>query len=91
MGYIRNWMNGGTSMDTSWNPKPYKHYQWIVQDPELVGGHLAIKGTRLPVSLILECLAADFDVGEIVSQYPSFPREALPEVFQVAAELTDAT
>ena len=74
MGYIRNWMNGGTSMDTSWYPKPYKLYQWIVQDPELVGGHLAIKGTRLPVSLILECLAADFDVGEIVSQYPSFPR-----------------
>ena len=77
-------------MDTTWNPKAYKQYQWIVQDPELVDGHMAIRGTRLPVSLILECLAANFDIEEIVSQYPSFPRNALPEVFQVAAELTDA-
>ena len=77
-------------MSTSWQPKAFKNYQWIVQDEELVGGHLAIRGTRLPVSLILECLAANFDLDEIILQYPTFPREALPEVFQVAAELTDA-
>lgn len=77
-------------MSSAWTPKPYKNYSWIVQDPELVGGHLAIRGTRLPVSLILECLAAGFDVGEIERQYPGFPREALTEIFQVAANVTDA-
>ncbi len=54
-----------TVMSTTWVPKAYKQYQWIVQDPELVGGHLAIRCTRLPVSLILECLVAGFDIDEI--------------------------
>lgn len=64
-------------------------YEWIVQDPELIGGHLAIRGTRLPVSLIFECLAAGFDVDELERQYPAFPRAALTEVFKVAADLAD--
>jgi hypothetical protein len=41
-----------------WEPAAYKDYQWIVADPQLLGGKLAIRGTRLAVSLILECLAA---------------------------------
>jgi uncharacterized protein (DUF433 family) len=73
---------------SSTTPRAYKDYQWVVQDPELIGGHLAIRGTRLPVSLILECLASGFDLDEILKQYPTFPREALTEVFKVAADVT---
>jgi uncharacterized protein (DUF433 family) len=76
-------------MSTS-EPKTYKDYRWIVQDPELIGGHLAIRGTRLPVSLILECLASGFDLAEIMKQYPTFPSEALSEVFKVAADATES-
>jgi uncharacterized protein (DUF433 family) len=43
---------------SNWQPAPHKDYQWIVADPQLLGGRLAIRGTRLSVSLILECLAA---------------------------------
>ena len=77
-------------MNSTWTPKPYKDYSWIVQDPDLVGGHLAIRGTRIPVSLILDCLAAGFDVTEIKKQYPGFPSAALSEVFKVAADVTES-
>jgi len=33
-----------------WVPTPYRDYKWIVRDPDLLGGKLAIRGTRLSVS-----------------------------------------
>lgn len=71
-----------------WQPAPYKGYRWIVADPELLGGKLAVRGTRLAVSLILECLADGMSVEEINDSFASaFPPEALPEVLKVASEL----
>ncbi len=76
---------------SSWQPAPYKSYQWIVADPQLLGGRLAIRGTRLSVSLILESLAAGMSLQEIDEAFDrAFPHEALPEVLKVAAELTDS-
>ncbi len=70
---------------------PYKHYQWIVADPQLLGGKLAIRGTRLSVSLILECLASGMSLDDIDEAFDrAFPREALPDVLKVAAELTNS-
>src|SRR5258707_15888120 len=37
--------------------RAYKNYSWIVCDPALLGGKLAVRGTRLSVALILECLS----------------------------------
>ena len=51
---------------------------------------MAIRGTRLSVSLILECLAAGMTLAEIDESFGgAFPHEALPEVLRVASELTD--
>jgi len=75
---------------SDWKPKAYKEYQWIVADPELLGGKLAIRGTRLSVSLILECLASGMTLADIDESFDrGFPHEALPEVLKVASELTD--
>ena len=72
-------------------PNAYKDYQWIVADPQLLGGKLAIRGTRLSVALILESLANGMSLDEIDAAFDhSFPHEALPEVLKVASELTDA-
>jgi len=30
----------------TWNPLPFKGYKWIISDPALLGGKLAIRGTR---------------------------------------------
>lgn len=45
--------------------------KWIVADPEHLGGSPRVRGTRISVSLILECLAADMSVAQIVDAYPS--------------------
>ena len=66
----------------------YGKYTWIVSDPEMLGGKLAIRGTRLSVSLILECLASGMTLDDIDESFANgFPHEALPEVLSVAAEL----
>jgi len=70
---------------------PYKDYSWIVADPRLLGGKLAIRRTRLAVSLILECLANGMSLADIDQAFDdAFPHEALPEVVKVASELTDS-
>jgi uncharacterized protein (DUF433 family) len=75
----------------SWQPTAYKHYRLIVADPQLLGGKLAIRGTRLAVSLILECLASGMSLDDIDQAFAgAFPREALPEVLKVASEITDS-
>ena len=74
-----------------WEPNAYKDYQWIVADAKLLGGKLAIRGTRLSVALILESLSDGMSLDEIDAAFDhSFPREALPEVLKVASELTDS-
>jgi uncharacterized protein (DUF433 family) len=76
---------------SEWQPNPYKDYRWIVADPKLLGGKLAIRGTRLAVSLILECLASGMSMEDIDESFDhAFPREALPEVLKVASELADS-
>ena len=76
---------------SGWQPAPYKDYRWIVADPQLLGGKLAIRGTRLSVSLVLECLANGMSLEDIDEAFDrAFPHEALPEVLKVASELTDS-
>ncbi len=71
--------------------RSYKDYRWIVADPRLLGGGLAIRGTRLSVALILECLANGMTLDDLDESFEhTFPREALPEVLKVASELAES-
>ena len=71
--------------------QPYKNYSWIVSDPALLGGKLAIRGTRLSVALILECLSSNMTLKDIKESFDgAFPEEALSEVLRVASELADS-
>ncbi|MBK5293427.1 MAG: DUF433 domain-containing protein [Acidobacteriia bacterium] len=70
--------------------RQFKNFHWIVADPELLGGKLAIRGTRFSVSFILSCLAEGMSVEEIEETYGQFPREAIPEVMRAASEILDA-
>ena len=73
-----------------WEPLPYKNYKWIVCDPALLGGRLAIRNTRFSVSFILSCLAEGMSLEEIEESYAPFPHEAIPEIMKVASEFLDA-
>ncbi|MEO8137977.1 MAG: DUF433 domain-containing protein, partial [Betaproteobacteria bacterium] len=59
---------------------PFRNFRWIVADPELLGGKLAVRGTRFSVSFILSCLADGMTISEIEQTYGRLPHEAMPEV-----------
>jgi uncharacterized protein (DUF433 family) len=82
-------MNGGGILVSEWQPSSLDGYQWIVSDPELLGGKLAIRGTRFAVSFILACLAEGMSPEEIQATYGPFPQEALPEIMRIASEALD--
>jgi uncharacterized protein (DUF433 family) len=44
--------------------------QLISADPRVMHGQAVIAGTRVPVSVILDCLAAGMDGNEIITEYP---------------------
>jgi uncharacterized protein (DUF433 family) len=43
----------------------------ISSDPAVMHGQAVITGTRVPVSVLLDCLAAGMSVEEIVVEYPT--------------------
>ena len=51
-----------------WKPAAYKRYNWIVRDADLLGGKLAVRGTRLSVSFVLACLAEGMSTEEIAQR-----------------------
>lgn len=42
----------------------------ISTDPQVMHGHSVLTGTRVPVSVILDCLAARMTVEEIIAENP---------------------
>jgi uncharacterized protein (DUF433 family) len=42
----------------------------IVQDPAILGGRPAVRGTRIPVEVVLEYLASNPDFEEFFADYP---------------------
>jgi uncharacterized protein (DUF433 family) len=73
-----------------WERAAYRNYKWIVCDPALLGGKLAVRGTRLSVSFVLACLGEGMSAEEIAQTYGPFPPEAIPEIMKVASELLDS-
>ena len=49
----------------------------IVTDPEVLHGQVRIRGTRIPVTVVLDCLAAGMTEQEIVAQYPTLSSGAV--------------
>lgn len=47
----------------------------IVVDPAVMVGKPVVRGTRIPVEIILEKLAMDLDVDEILLDYPRLTRD----------------
>jgi uncharacterized protein (DUF433 family) len=43
----------------------------ISTDPRVMHGQAVIAGTRVPVSVILDCLAAGMTTEEITAEYPT--------------------
>ena len=59
----------------------------IVQDPDILVGKPVVKGTRIPVELVLAKLAANPDVAELFVDYPRLTREDVQACLAYAEEL----
>ncbi len=42
----------------------------IVRDPDILGGKPVVRGTRIPVALVLGHLAANPDLADLFAAYP---------------------
>ena len=59
----------------------------IDADPSVLHGQVRFRGTRVPVSVVLDCLAAGMTDAEIHDQYPSLPVDATRAALAYAAVL----
>lgn len=64
--------------------------QWqdyIVVDPKICHGQACIRGTRVPVSVVLDNLAAGLTPTQIIESYPSLSVESVHAAIAYAADL----
>lgn len=61
----------------------------IVSTPDVLRGKPRIKGTRIPVSLILGYLAAGNTVEEIIEEFPDITKEQIAACLDYARELSE--
>jgi len=59
----------------------------IIVDSEICHGRACIKGTRIMVSIILDNLAENVSIEEILKSYPSLNHEDIQAAIAYAAEL----
>lgn len=63
----------------------------ITVDPEVMCGKPVIKGTRIPIYLILEFLGNGITEKEVLRQYPTLKKEDIKAALLYAAKCTDKT
>lgn len=61
----------------------------IESTPTVLRGKPRIKGTRIPVSLILGYLAADKSPEQIIGEFPDLTREHIAACLDYARDLSD--
>jgi uncharacterized protein (DUF433 family) len=64
-----------------------KWQEHVTVDPKVCHGVACIRGARVPVSVILDNLAAGLTVKELLQSYPSLTETAVQAAIAYAAEL----
>jgi len=71
-------------MPVDWRPL-------IVAEPEILRGRPRLKGTRIPVSLVLGYLADGKTSEEIIAEFPDLTREQIAACLNYARDLAEFT
>lgn len=61
----------------------------IISTPGVLRGKPRIKGTRIPVSLVLGYLAAGYTVKKIIEEFPDLTEEQISACLDYARELSE--
>lgn len=68
-------------------PVDWKNH--IVSEPGILRGKPRLKGTRIPVGLVLGYLAAGKSAEEIIREFPDITREQIAACLDYARELAE--
>jgi len=61
-----------------------KRESFIVSDPEILGGTLCFRGTRVPVDSLIDYLEAGDSLDEFLDNFPSVSRDAAIAALEAA-------
>lgn len=64
-------------------------FQRISSDPDILHGKPCIKGTRIPVYLIVSLIAEGESIESIIKDYPSLTPEDIKAATHYAAKLSE--
>lgn len=62
----------------------------VSRDPEVVSGALVFKGTRVPVEILIQHLAAGDSLDEFLENFPSVAREQAVAYLKMTPAAVDA-
>ena len=64
-----------------------KGFKRITFDPNIMGGQACIRGMRIPVSLVVNLVANEMTINEIIKEYPDLEPEDIKEALQYVSWL----
>ena len=65
-----------------------KGFKRITFSTNMMGGQACIRGMRIPVSLVVNLVANEMTIDEIIKEYPDLEPEDIKEALQYASWLT---
>ncbi len=68
---------------------PVEWKRYIVSEPEILRGKPRLKGTRIPVGLVLGYLAAGKAPEDIIAELPDLTREQIAACLDYARDLAE--
>ena len=60
--------------------------EWIDVDPDVMRGKPVIKGTRIPVELVVRKLGEGATIGDLLEGYPNLTKQAIHAALLYAAD-----
>lgn len=68
-------------------PDESRYLDHLQADPAICGGQVCIRGTRIPVSLLLDALAGGESIDDLLRGYPTLTRDDVAAALSYAARL----
>jgi uncharacterized protein (DUF433 family) len=69
--------------------KPLTLLDRIVIDPEILAGKPVVKGTRIPVELVLKRLSQDLDIAALFQAYPRLTDDDIKACLEYAQGIVE--
>ena len=63
----------------------------FTSNPDVMGGRLVFRGTRIPVEVLFENLADGLSLDEVLDAYPTLRREDAVAAIELACESVKAS